>query len=81
MFAYSHESPSPVESPSVLRVVQQQTQQPTVGSPRRSQDSNFNLTHYGVQQIPSAYKDLSEPWIQVYCISEDTSMKLVDLYC
>ncbi|KAJ7334969.1 hypothetical protein JRQ81_012910 [Phrynocephalus forsythii] len=63
---YSHESPSPVESPSVLRVVQQQTQQPTVGSPRRSQDSNFNLTHYGVQQIPSAYKDLAEPWIQVF---------------
>ncbi|XP_072848840.2 mitogen-activated protein kinase kinase kinase 1 isoform X1 [Pogona vitticeps] len=63
---YNHESPSPVESPSVLRVVQQQTQQPTVGSPRRNQDSNFNLTHYGVQQIPSAYKDLSEPWIQVF---------------
>ncbi|KAH0627953.1 hypothetical protein JD844_008553 [Phrynosoma platyrhinos] len=54
-----------VDSPSVLRVVQQQTQQPTPGSPR-SQDSNFNLTHYGVQQIPSAYKDLAEPWIQVF---------------
>nr|XP_028605372.1 mitogen-activated protein kinase kinase kinase 1 isoform X1 [Podarcis muralis] len=63
---YSHELPSPVESPSVLRVVQQQTQQPTAVSPRRSQDSNFNLTHYGVQQIPSAYKDLAEPWIQVF---------------
>uniref|UniRef100_A0A663F9I9 Mitogen-activated protein kinase kinase kinase 1 n=1 Tax=Aquila chrysaetos chrysaetos TaxID=223781 RepID=A0A663F9I9_AQUCH len=36
------------------------------GSQRRTQDSNFNLTHYGVQQIPSAYKDLAEPWIQVF---------------
>ncbi|NWI25423.1 M3K1 kinase, partial [Sula dactylatra] len=63
---YSHELPSPVDS-SVLRVVQQQTQQqPTAGSQRRTQDSNFNLTHYGVQQIPSAYKDLAEPWIQVF---------------
>uniref|UniRef100_A0A8B9CU22 Mitogen-activated protein kinase kinase kinase 1 n=1 Tax=Anser brachyrhynchus TaxID=132585 RepID=A0A8B9CU22_9AVES len=63
---YSHELPSPVES-SVLRVVQQQTQQQsTVGSQRRAQESNFNLTHYGVQQIPSAYKDLAEPWIQVF---------------
>lgn len=61
----SHELPSPVES-SVLRVVQQQTQQQsTLGSQRRTQESNFNLTHYGVQQIPSAYKDLAEPWIQV----------------
>lgn len=63
---HSHEIPSPVESPPVLRVVQQQTQQPTTGSPRRNQDSNFNLTHYGVQQIPSAYKDLAEPWVQVF---------------
>ncbi|KAK9408539.1 mitogen-activated protein kinase kinase kinase 1 [Crotalus adamanteus] len=63
---YSHELPSPVDSPSVVCVVQQQTQQPVTGSPRRNQDSNFNLTHYGVQQIPSAYKDLAEPWIQVF---------------
>ncbi|XP_061474214.1 mitogen-activated protein kinase kinase kinase 1 isoform X1 [Rhineura floridana] len=63
---YSHELPSPVDSPPVLRIVPQQTQQPTTGSPRRSQDSNFNLTHYGVQQIPPAYKDLAEPWIQVF---------------
>ncbi|KAM9368016.1 mitogen-activated protein kinase kinase kinase 1 [Phaethornis superciliosus] len=63
---YSHELQSPVDS-SVLRVVQQQTQQQsTTGSQRRTQDSNFNLTHYGVQQIPSAYKDLAEPWIQVF---------------
>ncbi|XP_015676876.1 mitogen-activated protein kinase kinase kinase 1 [Protobothrops mucrosquamatus] len=63
---YSHELPSPVDSPSIVCVVQQQTQQPVTGSPRRNQDSNFNLTHYGVQQIPSAYKDLAEPWIQVF---------------
>ncbi|XP_074851659.1 mitogen-activated protein kinase kinase kinase 1 [Carettochelys insculpta] len=64
---YSHELPSPVDSPSVLRVVQQQTQQqPTAGSQRRTQDSSFNLTHYGVQQIPPSYKDLAEPWIQVF---------------
>uniref|UniRef100_A0A8C6XRP0 Mitogen-activated protein kinase kinase kinase 1 n=1 Tax=Naja naja TaxID=35670 RepID=A0A8C6XRP0_NAJNA len=63
---YSHELPSPVDSPSIVCVVQQQTQQTVTGSPRRNQDSNFNLTHYGVQQIPSAYKDLAEPWIQVF---------------
>ncbi|XP_074667151.1 mitogen-activated protein kinase kinase kinase 1-like isoform X1 [Strix aluco] len=63
---YSHELPSPVDS-SVLHVVHQQIQQQfTVGSQRRTQDSNFNLTHYGVQQIPSTYKDLAEPWIQVF---------------
>ncbi|NXF10003.1 M3K1 kinase, partial [Smithornis capensis] len=63
---YSHELPSPVDS-SVLRVVQQQSQQQsTAGSQRRTPDSNFNLTHYGVQQIPSTYKDLAEPWIQVF---------------
>ncbi|XP_009462546.1 PREDICTED: mitogen-activated protein kinase kinase kinase 1 [Nipponia nippon] len=63
---YSHELLSPVDS-SVLRVVQQQTQQQsTAASQRRTQESNFNLTHYGVQQIPSAYKDLAEPWIQVF---------------
>lgn len=61
----SHELPSPMDS-SVLRVVQQQSQQQSaVGSQRRTQDSNFNLTHYGVQQIPSTYKDSAEPWIQV----------------
>ncbi|RLW05297.1 hypothetical protein DV515_00005381 [Chloebia gouldiae] len=62
----SHELPSPVDS-SVLRVVQQQSQQQSAaGSQRRTQDSNFNLTHYGVQQIPSTYKDSAEPWIQVF---------------
>ncbi|XP_042546829.1 mitogen-activated protein kinase kinase kinase 1 [Dipodomys spectabilis] len=60
---YSHELSSPVDSPSSLRTVQQQT---LAGSQRRTQESNFNLTHYGTQQIPPAYKDLAEPWIQVF---------------
>ncbi|XP_059273879.1 mitogen-activated protein kinase kinase kinase 1 isoform X1 [Mustela nigripes] len=65
---YSHELSSPVDSPSSLRAAQQQTvhQQSLAGSQRRSQESNFNLTHYGTQQIPPAYKDLAEPWIQVF---------------
>ncbi|KAM5264548.1 mitogen-activated protein kinase kinase kinase 1 [Ctenodactylus gundi] len=65
---YSHELSSPVDSPSSLRATQQQTtqQQPLAGSQRRNQESNFNLTHYGTQQIPAAYKDLAEPWIQVF---------------
>uniref|UniRef100_A0ABI7XWX2 Mitogen-activated protein kinase kinase kinase 1 n=1 Tax=Felis catus TaxID=9685 RepID=A0ABI7XWX2_FELCA len=65
---YSHELSSPVDSPSSLRAAQQQTiqQPPLAGSQRRSQESNFNLTHYGTQQIPPAYKDLAEPWIQVF---------------
>ncbi|KAB0393517.1 hypothetical protein E2I00_003692 [Balaenoptera physalus] len=65
---YSHELPSPVDSPPSLRAAQQQTtqQHPLAGSQRRNQESNFNLTHYGTQQIPPAYKDLAEPWIQVF---------------
>ncbi|KAM4709515.1 mitogen-activated protein kinase kinase kinase 1 isoform 2-T3 [Discoglossus pictus] len=65
---HSHEQPGPVDSPPILRAVQQQSpqQQPTAGSQRRSQDTNLNLTHYGVQQIPSTYKNMSEPWIQVF---------------
>lgn len=66
-FSFSHELSSPVDSPSSLRAAQQQTtqQHPLAGSQRRNQESNFNLTHYGTQQIPPAYKDLAEPWIQV----------------
>ncbi|KAJ8778481.1 hypothetical protein J1605_013668 [Eschrichtius robustus] len=67
-FSFSHELPSPVDSPPSLRAAQQQTtqQHPLAGSQRRNQESNFNLTHYGTQQIPPAYKDLAEPWIQVF---------------
>ncbi|XP_072272512.1 mitogen-activated protein kinase kinase kinase 1 isoform X2 [Pyxicephalus adspersus] len=66
---HSHEMPTPVDSPPVLRAAQQhslQQQQPTAVTQRRSQDSNLNLTNYGVQQIPSAYKNMAEPWIQVF---------------
>ncbi|XP_055968079.1 mitogen-activated protein kinase kinase kinase 1 [Sorex fumeus] len=65
---YSHELSSPVDSPSSLRAAQQQgaPQQPVGASQRRNQESNFNLTHYGTPQIPPAYKDLAEPWIQVF---------------
>lgn len=67
---YSHEMSTPVDSPPpVLRAAQQQSlqqQQPTAGSQRRSQDSDLNLTHYGVQQIPPSYKSMAEPWIQVF---------------
>ncbi|CAH2296307.1 mitogen-activated kinase kinase kinase 1 isoform X1 [Pelobates cultripes] len=65
---YSHDLPGPVDSPPVLRAVQQPSvqQQSSAGSQRRSQDSNLNLTHYGVQHIPTAYKSMAEPWIQVF---------------
>ncbi|XP_040195509.1 mitogen-activated protein kinase kinase kinase 1 isoform X2 [Rana temporaria] len=66
---YSHEMSTPVDSPPpVLRAAQQQSlqqQQPTAGS-QRSEDSDLNLTHYGVQQIPPSYKSMAEPWIQVF---------------
>ncbi|XP_029432772.1 mitogen-activated protein kinase kinase kinase 1 isoform X2 [Rhinatrema bivittatum] len=64
----SHDLTNPVDSSSVHRSVQHQTpqQQSAAESQRRSQENNFNLTHYGVQQIPSAYKNLAEPWIQVF---------------
>lgn len=66
---YCHELPSPVDGQSAIRPIQQPTSQqhqPVSGTPRRQQDSGFNLTHYGVQQIPPVYKELSEPWIQVF---------------
>ncbi|XP_060241698.1 mitogen-activated protein kinase kinase kinase 1 isoform X2 [Meriones unguiculatus] len=64
---YSHELSSPVDSPSSLRTgPQPASPQPMAGSQRRNQESNFNLTHYGAQQIPPAYKDLADPWIQVF---------------
>ncbi|GCB64220.1 hypothetical protein scyTo_0011722 [Scyliorhinus torazame] len=54
---HSHESQSSVQI---------QTQPLEVDPQRRQQDSDFNLRHYGVQQIPQAYKELAEPWIQVF---------------
>ncbi|XP_067889579.1 mitogen-activated protein kinase kinase kinase 1 isoform X1 [Heterodontus francisci] len=46
--------------------VQIQTQPLEGDVQRRQQDIDFNLRHYGVQQIPQAYKELAEPWIQVF---------------
>ncbi|XP_053557262.1 mitogen-activated protein kinase kinase kinase 1 [Bombina bombina] len=64
---YSLDLPTPVDSPPpVLRSVQQQSAPTTPGTQRRAQDTNLNLTHYGVQNIPSAYKSMAEPWIQVF---------------
>ncbi|XP_068120983.1 mitogen-activated protein kinase kinase kinase 1 [Hyperolius riggenbachi] len=66
---YSQDIPTPVDSPPVLRAAQPQSlqpQSPTTAAQRRSQDSNLNLTNYGVQQIPAAYKSMAEPWIQVF---------------
>lgn len=86
IFHFSHELSSPVDSPSSLRAAQQQTvqQQPLAGSQRRNQESNFNLTHYGTQQIPPAYKDLAEPWIQVssslFFISQRNIYKSINVF-
>ncbi|XP_066233715.1 mitogen-activated protein kinase kinase kinase 1 [Saccopteryx leptura] len=65
---YSHELSSPGDAPSSLRAAPPPATppQPLSGPQRRGQDSSFNLTHYGAQQIPAAYKDLAEPWIQVF---------------
>ncbi|XP_036383159.1 mitogen-activated protein kinase kinase kinase 1-like [Megalops cyprinoides] len=35
---------------------------------RRAQEGDFNLPHYGVQQIPQSYKELAEPWVRVFGI-------------
>ncbi|KAM7148293.1 mitogen-activated protein kinase kinase kinase 1 isoform 1-T1 [Molossus nigricans] len=64
---HSHDLSSPVDSPSSLRAQQQAPQQPPLaGLQRRAPEGSFSLTHYGAQQIPPAYKDLAEPWTQVF---------------
>ncbi|XP_062899020.1 mitogen-activated protein kinase kinase kinase 1 [Mobula hypostoma] len=54
---HSHESQSSM---------QLQNLQQDAAAQRRQQDSDFSLHHYGVQQIPHSYKELTEPWIQVF---------------
>uniref|UniRef100_A0A4W3K5J6 Mitogen-activated protein kinase kinase kinase 1 n=1 Tax=Callorhinchus milii TaxID=7868 RepID=A0A4W3K5J6_CALMI len=54
---HSYESQS---SPTV------QSQPLPVEAQRPQQDNDINLPHYGVQQIPPAYKELAEPWIQIF---------------
>ncbi|KPP68099.1 hypothetical protein Z043_113247 [Scleropages formosus] len=58
---YSHEPASPVDSTTS----QSQALGPSEGH-RQSHDGDFTLPHYGVQQIPQAYKELAEPWIKVF---------------
>ncbi|XP_030624558.1 mitogen-activated protein kinase kinase kinase 1 [Chanos chanos] len=33
---------------------------------RQTQDGDFTLPHYSIQQIPQTYKELAEPWIKVF---------------
>ncbi|XP_067842285.1 mitogen-activated protein kinase kinase kinase 1 isoform X2 [Heptranchias perlo] len=54
---HSHESQSSIQIHS---------QPLEVDAQRRQQDSDFKLPHYGIQQIPPNYKELAEPWIQVF---------------
>ncbi|XP_069780518.1 mitogen-activated protein kinase kinase kinase 1 isoform X2 [Narcine bancroftii] len=54
---HSHESQSSIQVPN---------QSQDVAAQRRQQDSDFSLHHYGVQQIPHSYKELTEPWIRVF---------------
>ncbi|XP_059845367.1 mitogen-activated protein kinase kinase kinase 1 [Hypanus sabinus] len=54
---HSHESQSSM---------QLQNSPQDAAAQRRQQDSDFSLHHYGVQQIPHSYKELTEPWIQVF---------------
>ncbi|XP_030047797.1 mitogen-activated protein kinase kinase kinase 1 [Microcaecilia unicolor] len=63
---HSHDLTDADSSAAVRSVQQQNLQQSASESPRRAQENNLNLTHYGVQQIPSSYKDLAEPWMQVF---------------
>ncbi|XP_066567567.1 mitogen-activated protein kinase kinase kinase 1 isoform X2 [Amia ocellicauda] len=72
---YSHEPSSPLDSVVARQThsqsqQQQQQQQQHQASPtdpqRRGEEGDFNLPHYGVQQIPPTYKDLAEPWIKVF---------------
>ncbi|XP_028661250.2 mitogen-activated protein kinase kinase kinase 1 isoform X1 [Erpetoichthys calabaricus] len=62
-FYSSHEIPIDA-SPG--RAQPQLNQPPQMDVQRRQQDSDFNLPHYGVQQIPVTYKELAEPWIKVF---------------
>ncbi|XP_070267821.1 mitogen-activated protein kinase kinase kinase 1 isoform X1 [Myotis yumanensis] len=64
---YSHELSSPADSPSSLRAAPQPPAQPPLAGPQhRDPEGSSGLTHYGAQHIPAAYRDLAEPWIQVF---------------
>ncbi|KAL4617631.1 mitogen-activated protein kinase kinase kinase 1 isoform X1 [Arapaima gigas] len=58
---YSHEPASPVNSAASPP----QASGPSEGH-RQAHEGDFTLPHYGVQQIPQAYKELAEPWVKVF---------------
>ncbi|KAI1905349.1 hypothetical protein AGOR_G00015190 [Albula goreensis] len=60
---YSHEPAVPSDTASGRS--QNQASSQSEGQ-RQSQDGDFTLPHYGVQQIPQTYKELAEPWIKVF---------------
>nr|XP_015193254.1 PREDICTED: mitogen-activated protein kinase kinase kinase 1 isoform X2 [Lepisosteus oculatus] len=66
---YSHDSSSTLDSAALRQGHNQSLQHqhsPHTDAQRRVQESDFNLPHYGVQQIPLTYKELAEPWIKVF---------------
>ncbi|KAG9355022.1 hypothetical protein JZ751_001735 [Albula glossodonta] len=68
---YSYEQTSPVDSTVCLQGQPQDQQSqsaPHSDDQRRPPEGDFNLLHYGVQQIPQMYKELAEPWVKVFGI-------------
>ncbi|XP_015462852.3 mitogen-activated protein kinase kinase kinase 1 isoform X2 [Astyanax mexicanus] len=69
---YSHEPASTVESSTsrsqsqVPSSAASSSSSPHAEGQRASQEGDFSLPHYGVQQIPQTYKELAEPWIKVF---------------
>ncbi|KAL0965006.1 hypothetical protein UPYG_G00275550 [Umbra pygmaea] len=65
---YSHD-PAPISIGSGAVVAQPQASPSHGEGPRAgstSQEGDFTLPQYGVQQIPQTYKELAEPWIKVF---------------
>ncbi|XP_061119428.1 mitogen-activated protein kinase kinase kinase 1 isoform X2 [Conger conger] len=60
---YSHEPASPSDGAGGRS--QNQASSQSEGQ-RQAQEGDFTLPHYGVQQIPQAYRELAEPWIKVF---------------
>ncbi|KAJ8371601.1 hypothetical protein AAFF_G00306870 [Aldrovandia affinis] len=67
----SFESTSPVDSAAGHQGESQGQQNQAVShseDQRRPPEGDFNLPHYGAQQIPQTYKELTEPWVKVFGI-------------
>ncbi|KAG9328559.1 hypothetical protein JZ751_013005, partial [Albula glossodonta] len=70
-YAMHYEQTSPVDSTVCLQGQPQDQQSqsaPHSDDQRRPPEGDFNLLHYGVQQIPQMYKELAEPWVKVFGI-------------